>query len=75
MDINELVVTRLHGLMNEYNLTLNGLAYKCGVNQSTLNNFVSRTNKSVTITTLELVCKNGFDMTLCEFFDDDLFIS
>jgi len=74
MDINELVIIRLNGLMNEYNLTLNGLSRRCGVSQSTLNNFVSRTNKSVTVTTLELVCKNGFGVSLYEFFDDDIFI-
>ena len=73
MDINDRIRRRLDELLMDYNLTLNGLAYKSGVSQSTLFNFTSGTNMSATITTLHLICEYGFGITMYEFFDSDLF--
>ena len=49
MNINDRIRRRLDELLMEYDLTLNGLSYRSGVNQSTLFNFTSGTNMSTTL--------------------------
>lgn len=44
----------------------------CGVTQSTVNNIVSGRNKSATVSTVKKIC-DGLEMTIQEFFDDEVF--
>lgn len=72
MDIGTAARERILNLCKARNITVNKLSTICGVTQSTLNNIVSGRNKSVTISTLKKIC-DGLDMTIQEFFDDDVF--
>jgi len=72
MNIGDKVAQRIMALTFERGITLNKLSTTCGVNQSTLNNIVSRTNNSPTIRTINDICE-GLDITLVEFFDHEIF--
>ena len=72
MDVNTAVRERILSLCRDRGLTINGLSYKCGLTQSTLNNITSGRNKSMTLSTLKKIC-DGFSITIQEFFDDELF--
>ena len=75
MEIGDKVVLRIEELICERNITLTKLASRSGITQSTLYNLISRTNDTCTMKTLEIVCTYGFQITLFEFFDSDIFIS
>ena len=53
-------------------MTINALANKSGVTQSTVNNIISRRNNSTTVATIQKLC-DGLGMTITEFFQSDLF--
>ena len=52
--------------------TVNRLATRSGVTQSTVNNIVSGRNHSATVATIKKLC-DGLDITLREFFDTPVF--
>ncbi len=72
MGIGEAVRRRILALCDERGLSVNKLSILCGVTQSTLNNIVSGRNKSTTVSTVKKIC-DGLDITITEFFDDELF--
>ncbi len=72
MSIGEAVKYRILQLCIEKKLTVTGLATKCGITQSTLNNIVSGRNNSTTISTIKKIC-DGLDITVLDFFDDEIF--
>ena len=72
MRAKEAVRQRIRQLCDDNQLSLNGLAHKCGVTQSTLNNIVSGRNNSTTVSTIQKVC-DGLDMDLATFFSGELF--
>lgn len=72
MTIGEAVKQRLLGLCKSRDITINKLATLSGITQSTLNNIVSGRNNSTTISTIKKLC-DGLDITIIDFFDDDLF--
>lgn len=72
MMVGEAVRLRILELCAERNITVNKLADISGVTQSTLNNIVSGRNKSTTISTVKKLC-DGFDITIEEFFQNELF--
>lgn len=72
MTVGEAVTQRLLGLCDSRTITINKLATISGVTQSTLNNIVSGRNNSTTISTIKKLC-DGLDITITDFFDDDLF--
>ena len=59
-------------LCRYHDISLNRLCTESGITQSTLNNFISGRNKSVTISTLKKVC-DGLGMSIEDFFKSDLF--
>ena len=63
---------RIIELCQERNMTINALANKSGVTQSTVNNIISRRNNSTTVATIQKLC-DGLGMTITEFFQSDLF--
>ena len=73
MEIGDKVVLRIQGLLNEKGITLNKLSTLSGVNQSTLNNIMSRTNECPNVKTIDLICEYGFEITLEEFFKSSSF--
>lgn len=72
MGIGEAVRRRILALCDERGLSVNKLSIQCGVTQSTVNNIVSGRNKSTTVSTVKKIC-DGLDITITEFFDDELF--
>jgi len=72
MTISEAVVLRINELCVERGITLNKLATKTGITQSTLNNIVSKKYINPTISTIKKIC-DGLDMEIFEFFDNPLF--
>lgn len=72
MDVGTAVRLRILNLCNENGITVNKLSTVSGITQSTLNNIVSGRNNSTTISTIKKIC-DGLDITLIEFFSDELF--
>lgn len=72
MTIGEAVKARVLELCRERDLTINRLSIVSGITQSTVNNFVSGRNHSITLSTLKKLC-DGMDITVPEFFSSELF--
>lgn len=72
MKIGEAVRERIKGLCAEHDITINKLAIISGITQSTLNNIVSGRNNSTTVATVQKIC-DGLDITILDFFNDDIF--
>ncbi len=72
MVIGVAVKNRILELCNERNITVNKLATTSGITQSTLSNIVSGRNNSTTVSTIQKLC-DGFDITIDQFFDHDMF--
>ena len=74
MRIGEAVRERILDLCKQRNITINLLGIISGVTQSTLNNIVSGRNNSATVATIQKLC-DGLEITITEFFTDDLFLN
>ncbi len=74
---SELIIRRINNLLNYYqskgiNVTLYKICKNANMNPSTLNNIMSGKFKDIRFSTLCKIAK-GFQMSLREFFDDNLF--
>lgn len=74
MSISVAVRERLNELLEERNLTINGLSIIAGVTQSTVNDFMKGISTNIGIVTLKKLI-DGLDMTITEFFDTESFKS
>ena len=72
MTIGEAAKERVLELCRGINLSVNRLSIISGVTQSTVNNFVSGRNHSITLSTLKKLC-DGMEITVPEFFSSELF--
>jgi len=72
MRIREAVRRRIIDLCVLNNITLNKLGTICGITQSTLNSIINVGSKNPTVSTITKIC-NGLDITVREFFNDDIF--
>ncbi len=63
---------RILELCAQQGITINRLATRSGVTQSTVNNIVSGRNRSATVSTIKKLC-DGLDITLRDFFDTPVF--
>ena len=72
MTIGEAVKARVLELCHEKELTINRLSIVSGVTQSTVNNFISGRNHSITLSTLKKLC-DGMNITIPDFFSSELF--
>lgn len=70
MDYSELYVRRIRQLCAERGITINGLASRSDVRQSTLDNIVRGLTKNPRVRTLHKIAL-AFNMTLSEFLDFD----
>lgn len=72
LSINDAVAKRISNLLQIKGITQYRLEQKSGVFHGAMNRILSGQNKTVTLTTLyKIAC--GFDMTVIEFLDDDIF--
>ncbi len=74
MDVKEAVVLRFSTLCKEKNIRVNELATRSGVTPSTAYSMFDKSRHDVSIVTIKKFC-DGLDISLKDFFDDDLFIS
>ncbi len=74
MTINDAVAKRIYKLLKEKNMTNYKLERKSGILHGALDRIMNGQNKTVTFTTIYKLAR-GFDMTIYEFLDDDVFRS
>ena len=74
MTVNDAVAKRIYKLLEKYDMTKYRLEQKSGIYHGAMNRILSGQNKTVTLTTLYKLA-NGFDITIFEVLDDDLFRS
>ena len=72
MTIGEAVKARVLELCRDKNLSINRLSNMSGITQSTVNNFISGRNHSITLSTLKKLC-DGMEITVPDFFSSELF--
>ena len=72
MTVGEAVRRRIVQLCEERDISINKLSGISGVTQSTVNNIVSGSNNSTTVSTIKKLC-DGLGITIEEFFRSELF--
>lgn len=74
MKAQEAVVKRINGLCKKHQISVNHLATLAGMNPSTMKNIVYGITRNTGIETVAKIC-SGLDMSLADFFEDDIFRS
>ena len=72
LTFNDAVRRRIKRLYKYKRYTMNEFANKAGIPYSTLNSYINSSTSSLTLSTLDKICM-GLDMSLQEFFDNELF--
>ena len=70
--IKEAIVLRIQNICKERNIKFNDLAVRSGVTPSTVYSMMNPKRKDLSVTTLKKIC-DGLDISLPDFFDDDIF--
>lgn len=74
MKAQEAVVKRINGLCKKHQISVNHLATLAGMNPSTMKNIVYGLTQNTGIETVAKIC-SGLNMSLADFFGDDIFRS
>ena len=74
MKAREAVAKRITDLCSERGITVNGLANLAAVPPSTIKNILYGVSKNPGVATIKMLC-DGLDITLIEFFDDEIFLT
>lgn len=74
MGFGEAVIARIYELCAEQKITVNKLCDRSAVPQSTVNNFINGKTHNIGILTLKKLI-DGFDMTVPDFFNADVFFN
>lgn len=72
MPIKDAIVLRLQKICKQRHMKYNELATRSGVTPSTVYSLMSESRRDLSVITLKKLC-DGLDMTITEFFDDDIF--
>ncbi len=72
MNIKEAVEKRIIELCNERNMAINALANTSGVAPSTIYSMLNEKSKNPGVVSIKMIC-DGFDISIRQFFDSDLF--
>lgn len=72
MLIKEAIVKHLQDICKNRNMKYNELATISGVTPSTVYSLMDSSRKDLSVITLKKLC-DGLDMTITEFFDDEIF--
>lgn len=72
MLIKDAIVLRLQNICQEHNIRYNELAIRSGVTPSTVYSLMDSSRRDLSVITLKKLC-DGLDMTITEFFDDNIF--
>ena len=73
MTVNDAVAKRITQLLAEKKMTQYRLEQLSGIQHGHMQWIMSGKSKTVTLSTVMMVA-NGFDMTVREFLDDDMFL-
>ena len=74
MTVNDAVAKRISALLEERNMSQYRLEQESGIQHGSMQCIMNGRNKTVTLSTVILLAK-GFNMTLTEFLNDELFES
>lgn len=74
MTVCDAIANRIIKLLSEKKMTMYRLEKNSGIMHGALDRVMSGKNKTVTMTTIYRLAR-GFDMTIYEFLDDDVFRS
>lgn len=74
MKVNDAVALRVIALLKEKGITQYRLEQDSGIIHGAMDRILNRQNKTVTFTTIYKLAR-GFNMTLKEFLNDDIFYS
>lgn len=72
MQIKEAIVERIKNICLERDMKYNELATRSGVTPSTVYSMLDPSRRDLSVITLKKLC-DGLDMTITEFFDDNIF--
>jgi len=72
MNAKEAVAKRILDLINDRDITINGLAYKAGISPSTIYSMLNQKSQNPGIVSIQIICE-GLDITLREFFNCEIF--
>lgn len=72
--VKDAVVQRFQALCAVRNIRYNELAVRSGVTPSTVYSMMDPKRKDLSILTIKKLC-DGLDITITEFFDDEIFLS
>ncbi len=70
--VKDAVVQRFKSICSERGIKPNELANISGVTPSTVYSLFDKSRRNVSITTIKILC-DGLEMSLGEFFSDDIF--
>lgn len=74
MTVNNAVAKRIVKLLREKGISQYRLEQKSGIQHGSMQCIMNGRNKTVTLSTVMMLAQ-GFDMTLIEFLDDEIFLS
>ena len=74
LTVNDAVAKRISKLLRERDMSQYRLEQETGIQHGSMQCIMNGRNKTVTLSTVMLLAK-GFQMSLAEFLDDDLFRS
>ena len=74
MTLREAIAERILNLCRERGITANKLSTISGMTQSTINNIINTGSNNPTVSTIKKIC-DGLDISLAEFFNNELFTS
>ena len=72
MTVNNAVAKRISKLLSEKNMSQYRLEQESGIQHGSMQCIMNGRNKTVTLSTIIMLAK-GFDISLTEFLDDELF--
>ena len=72
MNTKNAVADRINELCNQKNIAINALANISGISPSTLYSVLNEKSQNPGIVTIKKLC-DGLEISLREFFDDDIF--
>ena len=74
MTVNDAVAKRVSKLLREKNMSQYRLEQESGIQHGSMQCIMNGRNKTVTLTTVIMLAK-GFNMSLAEFLNDEIFLS
>lgn len=74
MTVNDAIAKRISKLLTETNMSQYRLEQQSGIQHGSMQCIMNGRNKTVTLSTVMMLAK-GFNISLLEFLDDDIFRS